>query len=58
MFVTTKIHQPVGENKKNCVGVREKRGVEAGEENAGVDSSKRLASGRIVGNYATIPNIS
>ena len=32
--------------------------MEAGEEKAGVDSSKRLASGRIVGNYAAIPNIS
>ena len=32
--------------------------MEAGEERAGADSSKRLASGRIVGNYATIPNIS
>ena len=32
--------------------------MEAGEEKVGVDSSKRLASGRIVGNYATIPNTS
>ena len=47
-----------GKIRKIAVGVREKRGVEAGEEKAGVDSSKRLASGRIVGNYATIPNIS
>ena len=44
MFVATRVHQPVGENKKVGMGSRRKRGVEAGEEKAGVESSKRLGS--------------
>ena len=32
--------------------------MEEGEEKAGVESSKRLGSGRIVGNYATLLNTS
>ena len=32
--------------------------MDAGEEKAGVESSKRLGSGRIVGNYATLLNTS
>ena len=44
----------MGRIGKIGVGARKKRGMEAGEERTGVESSKRLRSGKIVGNYATI----